>query len=166
MSNRIRFRILASLFAACTAAALPLSAQTVGDDGATPASNLNLPATLTTYGKVDPQLRKATVIINGEIITGTDVDHRLGLIKIANSGKIPEDEMERLRIQIFRNLIDEILQIQEAKANKIEITKEDIDQSFVRVAQNLKRSPQQMIQYLAENGSSARTMRQIGRAHV
>ena len=166
MFNRIRLRHLAAILAAGSAFALPLSAQTVGDGGVTPSSNLNLPSTFTTYGKVDPQLRKATVIINGEIITGTDVEHRLGLIKIANGGKIPEEEMERLRIQIFRNLIDEILQIQEAKANKIEITKDDIDQSFARVSQNLKRNPQQMNQYLAANGSSARTMRQQIHAEI
>ena len=166
MFNRTRFRHMASLLALGSAFALPLSAQTVGDGGATPAANLNLPSTFATYGKVDPQLRKATVIINGEIITGTDVDHRLGLIKIANGGKIPEEEMERLRVQIFRNLIDEILQIQEAKANKIEITKDDIDQSFARVSQNLKRNPQQMVQYLAANGSSSRTMRQQIHAEI
>ena len=170
MFNITRFRAMALISAgalmAAGALALPLSAQTVSDDGAVPATNLNLPSTLTTFGKVDPQLRKATAIINGEIITGTDVDHRLGLIMIANGGKIEAEEKERLRVQVFRNLIDEMLQIQEAKGNKIEITKEDIDQSFARVSQNFKRTPKQMTAYLIENGASARTMRQQIQAEI
>ncbi len=166
MFNKNRLLRTATLLIAGASFALPLSAQTVADDGALPAANLNLPSTLSTFGKVDINLRKATAIINGEIITGTDVDHRMGLISIANGGKIQAEEKERLRIQVFRNLIDEILQIQEAKANKIEITREDIDQSFARVARNFKRSPEEMSKYLSDSGSSARTMRQQIHAEI
>jgi peptidyl-prolyl cis-trans isomerase SurA len=134
-------------------------AQTVGDGGAVPNTGLNLPSTLTTFGKVEPNLRKATAIVNGEIITGTDVDQRLALIVVANGGSIPAEELERLRVQVLRNLIDETLQIQEAKANKIEITKADVDQSFSRVSQNFKRNSQQMSEYLRTVGSSDRSMR-------
>jgi peptidyl-prolyl cis-trans isomerase SurA len=166
MFNKNRIFRAASMLMAGALFALPISAQTVGDDGAVPTTNLNLPSTLSTFGKVDLNLRKATAIINGEIITGTDVDHRLGLISIANGGKIPTEERERLRVQVFRNLIDELLQIQEAKANKIEITREDIDQSFARVAKNFKRSPDEMAQYLSASGSSSRTMRQQIHAEI
>ncbi len=159
-----RFRVAGLFFAAM--AALPAMAQTVSDDGALPNANLNLPTNLSTFGKVDPTFRKPTAIVNGEIITGTDVDHRLGLIMIANGGKIPDDEKERLRVQVFRNLIDEMLQIQEAKANKIDITRPDIDQSFARVSQNFKRTPEQMAQYLSQSGSSSRTMRQQIEAEI
>ncbi len=166
MLNRNYFRVFLTSLAIGGAFTLPLAAQTVGDEGASPIANLNLPTTLTTFGKVDPYLRKATAIINGEIITGTDVEHRLGLIVIANGGKIQAEEKERLRVQVFRNLIDEILQIQEAKANKIEITKKDIDDSFNRVSQNFKRTPDQMSLYLSKNGSSSRTMRQQIHAEI
>jgi peptidyl-prolyl cis-trans isomerase SurA len=159
-----RFRAAGLFFAAM--AALPAIAQTVSDDGAMPNANLNLPTSLTTFGKVDPTFRKPTAIVNGEIITGTDVDHRLGLIMIANGGKIPDEEKERLRVQVFRNLIDEMLQIQEAKANKIDITRAEIDQSFSRVSQNFKRTPEQMAQYLSQSGSSSRTMRQQIEAEI
>jgi peptidyl-prolyl cis-trans isomerase SurA len=159
-----RFRAAGLLLAAMIT--LPASAQTVSDDGALPNANLNLPNTLSTFGKVDPTFRKPTAIVNGEIITGTDVDHRLGLIMIANGGKIPDEEKERLRVQVFRNLIDEMLQIQEAKANKIDITRAEIDQSFARVSQNFKRTPEQMAQYLSQSGSSSRTMRQQIEAEI
>ena len=67
-----------------------------------------------------PSVVKATAIVNGEIITQTDIDQRLALLAIANGGKIPADEIERLRQQVLRNLIDETLEIQAAKTEKID----------------------------------------------
>ena len=136
-----------------------VTAQTVGDGGAVPSTNLNLPSTFTTFGKVEPTLRKATAIVNGEIITGTDIEQRLALIILANGGKVPDDERDRLRVQVLRNLIDEVLQIQEAKANKIEVTDQDVDRTYTRVAQNFKRTPDKMATYLREVGSSDRSIR-------
>jgi peptidyl-prolyl cis-trans isomerase SurA len=155
-----RFRsILAVILAGSTLASAPLGAQTVGDGGVSPVAGLNLPSSFSTFGKVDPYLRKATAIVNGEIITGTDVDQRLALIVLANGGQISAEETDRLRVQVMRNLIDELLQIQEAKANKIEIEKGEIDQSFNRVAANFKRSPSALDAYLKQSGSSTASMR-------
>jgi hypothetical protein len=39
-----------------------------------------------------PNLRRATAIVNGDIITGTDVDQRLALVLAANGGKISDEE--------------------------------------------------------------------------
>ena len=136
-----------------------VTAQTVSDGGAVPSTNLNLPSTFTTFGKVEPTLRKATAIVNGEIITGTDIEQRLALIILANGGKVAEEERDRLRVQVLRNLIDEVLEIQEAKANKIEVTSEDVDRTYARVSQNFKRAPDKMSDYLREVGSSDRSIR-------
>ena len=70
------------------------------------------------FGNALPSVIKATAIVNGEVITQTDIDQRLALLAIANGGTIPADEVERLRQQVLRNLIDETLQIQAAKAEK------------------------------------------------
>jgi peptidyl-prolyl cis-trans isomerase SurA len=155
MKFNIRHGIAIGLLAVITSA----SAQTVSDGGALPTTNLNLPSTLSTFGKVEPTVRKATAIVNGEIITGTDVDQRLALIVLANGGKISAEETERLRVQVLRNLIDEALQIQEAKANKIEITPVDVEQSYARVSGNFKRTPVKMSEYLRTVGSSDRSIK-------
>jgi peptidyl-prolyl cis-trans isomerase SurA len=122
-------------------------------------SGLNLPKDLTTFGKVDPHLRKATAIINGTIITGTDIDQRLALVILANGGKIADEERERLRLQVLRNIIDETLQIQEAKAHDIEVTAAEINQSYARVAERFKKTPETMGAYLREQGSSERSIK-------
>jgi peptidyl-prolyl cis-trans isomerase SurA len=156
----ISLRSFSGLAALVAAATTSLGiAQTVGDDGSLPNVGLNLPATLNTFGKVEPTVRKPTAIVNGDVITGTDVDQRLALVLLANGGQIAPDERDRLRVQVLRNLIDESLQVQEAKANKIEVTKPEVEQSFTRVAQNFKRSPEQLRQFLRQSGSSERSMK-------
>lgn len=140
----------------------PVAAQTVDDDDKVATQQLNLPKDVTVFGKSDPNVRKATAIVNGRIITGTDVDQRLALIITANGGKVSAEEKERLRVQVLRNLIDETLQIQEAAAHDIKVDRAEIDQSYERVAANFRQSPGQFDQYLRQQGSaSASIKRQI-----
>ncbi len=121
--------------------------------------SLRLPENPQLFGQPIPSVVKATAIINGDVITQTDVDQRLGLLAIANEGEIPPEEVERLRQQVLRNLIDETLQIQAAKTEKIEIRASDIDKTVARVAGNIKQTPEQLDSYLLANGSSINSLR-------
>ena len=102
---------------------------------------------------------KATAIVNGEVITQTDVDQRLALLAIANNTPIPANELDRLRQQVLSNLIDETLQIQAARNEEIEITDADVDKTVARVAGNVNQTPDQMAAYLKARGSSIRSIR-------
>jgi peptidyl-prolyl cis-trans isomerase SurA len=135
-------------------------AQSVRDEGGTPNARLNVPANPQFFGQPEPNVYKATARVNGEVITATDVDQRLALVLLANQGsKIPDEERQRLRVQVLRNLIDETLQIQEAKAAEVEVKSEEVNQRYIAVAQNFKRTPQQMTEYLKANGSSERSIK-------
>lgn len=126
------------------------------------ADAFNIPANVTILGPSDPNMRKATAIVNGTIITGTDVDQRVALILAANDAKdVPEDELRRLRLQVFRNLIDETLQIQEAEAQEMKVAPEEVDESFNRLAasERYNRTPEQMDAYLRTLGSSAHSLK-------
>ncbi len=153
-----RFRKTLTVMGTMLIAPAALFAQT-GADQPSSATNLNLPAQITTFGKADQNVRKATAIVNGDVITGTDVDQRLALVLLANGGRVSDEEKARLRVQVLRNLIDESLQIQEAKANEITIDKAEINQSFARVATNFKQSTDAFSKYLRDNRSSERTMK-------
>lgn len=122
-------------------------------------SALRLPENPTLFGDNIRSVVKASAIVNGEVITQTDIEQRLALLAISQGGKIPDAEVERLRVQILRNLIDETLQIQAAKNAEITVSPADIDRTVTRVAANIKQSPDQMADYLKSNGSSLRTMR-------
>lgn len=134
-------------------------AQTVRDDRVPDTGGLNIPSNLQIFGKVDPNVRKATAIVNDTVITGTDVDQRVALIEAANNAKVTGEERERLKLQVLRQLIDETLQIQEAASKEINITPAELKQSYDRVAANFKQTPAQFTQYLRQNGSSERSLR-------
>ena len=130
---------------------------------ATPApsstSTLNLPTNPQVFGSAMPSVIKATAIINSEVVTQTDIDQRLALLALANGGKIPAEEVDRLRQQVLRNLIDETLEIQAAKAEKITIKPTDIDKTLQRVAANIKQTPEQLAAFLETQNSSIKTLR-------
>jgi peptidyl-prolyl cis-trans isomerase SurA len=148
--------------AACAMLAGLAGAQDV-TPGADEASNsgFNIPADVKILGKMDPNKRHATAKVNGQIITGTDVDQRLALVIAANQGaKISDEELRNLRLQVLRNLIDETLQIQEAKAQKVEVTKDEVDQTFNRLAtERFKQTTEQLDQYLRSIGSSTASLK-------
>ena len=121
--------------------------------------SLKLPQNPQVFGNAMPSVVKATAIVNGDVITQTDVQQRLALLAIANGGQIPADQMEALSQQVLRNLIDETLEIQAAKTEKIDVKKSDIDKTVARVAQNVKKTPEQLAAYLDANGSSIKTLR-------
>lgn len=127
------------------------------------AGGLDLPANVAVLGQNDPNLRRPTAVVNGQIITGTDVDQRTALIVAASKNEIAAEELQRLRTQVLRNLIDESLQIQEAKAQEIEVAQAEVDQTYARVAaQNFGQNVEAMDAYLVRiNSSPASLKRQI-----
>jgi peptidyl-prolyl cis-trans isomerase SurA len=143
---------------AIIAATSGLPAQTVSDNSV-PAVGLNIPENMQIFGKLDPNVRKATAIVNETVITGTDVDQRVNLIIAANQLKLSPEDQGRLRLQVLRSLIDETLQIQQAKTIEVEVTKDEIDQSFARVSQQFGKSVPDMRAYLRSIGSSDRSLR-------
>ena len=157
IENFRRARTVALLLAGALSAGIALAQ--AADPLEPKANGLNIPADVKLLGNVDPNLYKATARVNGDVITATDIDQRLALVLLANQGKIGDEERERLRQQILRNLIDESLQIQEAKALELEVKQADVDQRYALVSQNFKRTPKQMSEYLSQNGSSDRSIK-------
>lgn len=148
------------LMAAAAVGVTPVLAQTVPDNEV-PTTSLNIPGNVQLYGDAKPNVYRPSATVNGEIITATDIEQRMALIRIANNNvELPPDEIARLRNQVFSNLIDEKLQIQEAKAAKIEIDENIVDQQFARLAGRFKQTPEQFTQYLASKNSSAAAVKQ------
>ena len=145
----------AALVLATSAAAYAAVAQT----SESTAPGLDIPTDPQFFAQDDPSVRKATAIVNGDVITGTDIDHRLALIVLANQGRIPAEEMQRLRAQVLRNLVDETLQIQAAAAADIKVEPREIDTYYERYARGFNRSPQEFSAYLRQSGSSDRSIK-------
>lgn len=124
-----------------------------------PDSGLSIPADAQFLANRDPSVRTATAIVNGDVITGTDVDHRLALIALANQVEIPAEELQIIRAQVLRNLVDETLQIQAAGQQDITIEQSEIDRYFARYAQGFNQTPQAFAAFLRANGSSDRSIK-------
>lgn len=158
----LRFGSSRLLGLAALAMTTAVGAQTVGD-ASVPDTGLNIPANLQIFGKVDPNVRKPTAVVNDSVITGTDVDQRMALIAMYNNVpviKIAGEERDRLRLQILRQLIDETLQVQEAKTAEITVTPGEINQAFARTAQtSFKVSGDKLPTLLANAGASERTLK-------
>src|SRR3546814_1349892 len=121
----------------------------------------DLPGNVQLYGDATPNVYRPSATVNGEIITATDIAQRMALIRIANNNvELPPEEVERLRNQVFSNLIDEKLQIQEAKAAEITIDENVVNEQFARLATSFKQPPEQFSQDLESKGSSAAAVKQ------
>ncbi len=118
------------------------------------------PESLTLYGDNNPNVRRATAVVNGKVITGTDIDQRMALLLAANNNTLAEDEAKALRLQVLRNLIDETLQIQAAKASDIDISDTEIDNTYARVArENFNQDSSAMDAYLNRIESSPASLK-------
>ena len=133
-------------------------AQTV-PDSSVPQTGLDIPENLQIFGKIDPNVRKPTAIVNGTVITGTDVDQRMALIIFANQFKLKPEDEQQLRLTILRGLIDETLQIQQAKTEDIVVKPEELDQAFAKVAANFQKTTAEFGPFLRSIGSSTRSVR-------
>ena len=125
--------------------------------GRTP--GLNIPENVQFVGKQEPGVRKATAIVNGDVITGSDIDHRMALIIISQQIQLPPEEIERFRAQVLRNLIDETLQMQAAAQQELTIEQSEVDAQYARVATNVRQTPEAFTAYLRSIGSSERSLK-------
>jgi peptidyl-prolyl cis-trans isomerase SurA len=150
----------AALAVAGTLAAAAAFAQTGGRAQAS--TDLTLPTNVQFLDNDTNNIRKATAIVNGDVITETDVDQRMALIVAANGGQISAEEKQLLRQQVLRNLVDETLEIQEAASKDIKLEQREIDAYYARWAESFHQTPVQFSAYLRTIGSSdASIKRQI-----
>lgn len=138
-----------------------VAAQTVSDVG-----GLGIPANVELFGDPDSNVFRPTARVNDEIITATDVEQRVALVRLANRGEIPADQLPSVRAEVFSQLVDEILKIQEARANEITIEASEVDAEFARIAAAQRQTPEQFAQTLAAAGSSMASLKQQIRGDV
>lgn len=137
-------------------APIPVFAQAAPNSG----TSLTLPENVDLMGQANPNIRTATAVVNGAVVTGTDVDHRLALTLAAAEGEVPAAEVERLRGQILRNLIDETLKVQAAAAEEMLVTPEEVGQRYNELsAQRFGQNPAAMDSYLISIGSSPASLK-------
>lgn len=148
------------------AAFAPAISQTVSDD-AVPEASLDIPGGQILFKRNDPNVRRASALVNGEIITGTDIDQRIALLTNGNVDQVPPEQRDQLRIEILGQLIDETLRIQAAAVDELEVPDSEVNEYIGRVSQqNFKRSVPETEKYLVQIGSNISSLRKQVKAEL
>jgi peptidyl-prolyl cis-trans isomerase SurA len=144
----------------------PANSQTVKDD-TVPEASLEVPGGKLLYKRNDPNVRRATAVVNGEVITGTDIDQRIMLLTNGDVNQVPAEQRDQLRIEILGQLVDESLRIQAAESDKLEVKDSEINDYIKRVAdQTFKRSVPETEKYLTQIGSNIGSLRKQVKAEL
>ena len=90
------------------------------------------PAATPAAKPVPAQLPEIVARVNGETITGKDLDDAVRAIA-GRAGPIPPDERDRVYRGVLDNMIGYRLMIQEAKARKIAVSDADVDAQVAQI---------------------------------
>ena len=105
----------------------------------------------------EPTTMRAAAVVNDIIISTYDLEQRIKLVMVTSGAQSP-DAAKRLRPQVLRQLVDELLQMQEAQKFNVKITQDDLDKNFKRIAQQNNIAVDQIYKMLDENGISRSTL--------
>jgi peptidyl-prolyl cis-trans isomerase SurA len=107
----------------------------------------------------DARAQQIVALVNGQPITALDVEYRSKFMQLSTK-KVPP------RKEVVDSLIDEILEVNEAKRFTLEVPDADVDNAFTRIATNMGLDAQKFAQVLASSGTNADTLKRRLRAQI
>jgi peptidyl-prolyl cis-trans isomerase SurA len=105
-------------------------------------------------------------IVNDEVITSTDVAERRNLIMASNNIPPTTENQQRITPKVMEALIDETIQLQEARRLSIAITDEEIESALSQYEAARKLPPGALKASFAEHGLSMRSLENQFRAQL
>jgi peptidyl-prolyl cis-trans isomerase SurA len=100
------------------------------------------------------QEQRIIAVVNTDIVSNFDIDSRIALNFATVQGGASQETRERVRPQVLRQLIDERIQVQEAKRLGVTVAKREIDAQVARLERNNNLPPGAVEQILRRAGSS------------
>jgi peptidyl-prolyl cis-trans isomerase SurA len=107
----------------------------------------------------DARAQQIVALVNGQPITALDVEYRSKFMQLSTK-KVPP------RKEVIDSLIDEILEVNEAKRFTLEVPDADVDNAFTRIATTMGLDAQKFAQVLASSGTNADTLKRRLRAQI
>jgi peptidyl-prolyl cis-trans isomerase SurA len=100
---------------------------------------------------------RIVAVVNDEMISGYDLDQR---IRLLTGGNLPseQDQRNRLTVQVLRSMVDERLQLQEAKRLNIRVEPKEIDDALARIEKQNNVPPGQLAERLKADGMNIETL--------
>lgn len=162
MTLKVLSKACAAVAIAGALGTLGVTGSAIAQNAATPSAEnpLGLTEEVSILGTDNPNKRGATALVNGYVITGTDIDQRVALVTSASQAEVTPEELQRLQVQVLRNVIDETLKIQAAEAQEIAPTRAEVEQTYAQLAaQNFGQQTEKMDEYLFSIGSSPNALK-------
>ncbi len=85
------------------------------------------------FSTAGAQEQRIVAVVNDDIVSNFDIDGRISLTLVSTGAPDTPDSRQRMRPQILRQLIDERIQIQEAKRLGLTIPKSEIEAAIRRI---------------------------------
>lgn len=101
---------------------------------------------------------RIAVVVNDEAITSSDIEDRMRLIFVSSGLEANEANRKSVRERVTKNLIEEKLQLQEAKHSGIDITNSDIDTAMNSLAKQNRMSLDDMNAMLQKGNVPRQTL--------
>lgn len=112
------------------------------------------------------QVEGIAAVVNDEPITTLDVRDRMRLI-ISSAGIQPDEEtLGRIQEQAIRGLIEETLQLQQAREFEVDVNEAEVDESIADLAARNGATVEEITSDLAASGISIETLRRQMRAEI
>ena len=113
--------------------------------------------TLSAVGDAD--IQKIAAIVNDAPITEYDVFQRLAMLASNAGFQLSEQNLQRMRAQVLRGLIEETLKLQEADRLEVAPLKADVDKELEDLAAQNNTTVDEIVKTLAEDGIDVSTLR-------
>lgn len=89
-------------------------------------------------------VQRIAAIVNDEVISGYDIEQRIALVIATTNLRDGPEVRRRLRNEVLRTLVDERLQVQEAKRFDIRVTDADLQRAYQFIATQNNVPPNQI----------------------
>lgn len=97
-------------------------------------------------------------VVNDEVVSGYDLEQRVALIVSSTGVDGTGEAGKRLREQVLRTLIDEKLQMQEAKRLEVVADPKEVDETLTSIAEQNNMTPDQLRETLERSGVSIESL--------
>jgi peptidyl-prolyl cis-trans isomerase SurA len=91
-------------------------------------------------------------VVNDNVISSADLNARMAMAFLSSGLPDTPEVRQHLAVQLLRNMIDEQLELQEAKKNDITVTDSEVDSALARIAQGNNVPGGDMKQFLRSHG--------------
>ncbi|MBC8159507.1 MAG: SurA N-terminal domain-containing protein, partial [Alphaproteobacteria bacterium] len=104
------------------------------------------------------QFDKIAAVVNDEVISIFDLNSRLLLVVAGTNARKQPETLRRLAPQVLRQLIDEALQLQEAKRLGVRVTDADLERALAGIERQNKLKKGTLDSFLEAQGTNKATL--------